>query len=179
LEAELELVAELLRPRELLTQDRPRAVRPRLALDRDVTGEAGEVRLPGHERQAVEVRDRGEVRIARKLADLSGREPREAGPFAHQPVEVRGGHEPRARAPVQVDELREEELDPALRGDLPDLLELRIARDDHQRSILREVNALFAEPAQIERVAGLAELATDTPEIVLDLDAVRANIVRF
>jgi D-serine deaminase-like pyridoxal phosphate-dependent protein len=40
------------------------------------------------------------------------------------------------------------------------------------------VNALFAEPAQIERVAALVELAADTPELVLDLDTVRANIVR-
>src|SRR5262245_60082777 len=45
-------------------------------------------------------------------------------------------------------------------------------------SILREVNVVFAEPAQVERVAALAELAADTPEVVLDLDAVRANIDR-
>jgi D-serine deaminase-like pyridoxal phosphate-dependent protein len=40
------------------------------------------------------------------------------------------------------------------------------------------VNAVFAEPAQIERVAALAELAADTPEVVLDLDTVRANVDR-
>jgi D-serine deaminase-like pyridoxal phosphate-dependent protein len=40
------------------------------------------------------------------------------------------------------------------------------------------VNATFAEPAQVERVAALAELALDTPEVVLDLDAVRTNIAR-
>jgi D-serine deaminase-like pyridoxal phosphate-dependent protein len=40
------------------------------------------------------------------------------------------------------------------------------------------VDAVFAEPAQVERVGALAELAADTPEVVLDLDAVRANIDR-
>jgi D-serine deaminase-like pyridoxal phosphate-dependent protein len=40
------------------------------------------------------------------------------------------------------------------------------------------VNAVFAEPAQVERVAALVELAVDTPELVLDLDTVRANIDR-
>lgn len=40
------------------------------------------------------------------------------------------------------------------------------------------MNATFAEPAQVERVAALAELALDTPEVVLDLDAVRTNIAR-
>ena len=37
---------------------------------------------------------------------------------------------------------------------------------------------LIAERASLERVANLAELAADTPEIVLDLDVVRANIDR-
>jgi D-serine deaminase-like pyridoxal phosphate-dependent protein len=40
------------------------------------------------------------------------------------------------------------------------------------------VNTVSAEPAQVERVAALAELAADTPEVVLDLDAVRANVDR-
>ena len=48
----------------------------------------------------------------------------------------------------------------------------------HSR-ILREVNGAFAEPAQIERVAALIELAVDTPELVIDLDTVRANIDRI
>ena len=38
---------------------------------------------------------------------------------------------------------------------------------------------MTAEPAQVERVAALVELATDTPELVIDLDAVRANIDRI
>ena len=37
---------------------------------------------------------------------------------------------------------------------------------------------LIAERASLERVANLAELVADTPEIVLDLDVVRANIDR-
>jgi D-serine deaminase-like pyridoxal phosphate-dependent protein len=40
------------------------------------------------------------------------------------------------------------------------------------------VNAVFADPSQVERVAALVELAVDTPEVVIDLDAVRANIGR-
>jgi D-serine deaminase-like pyridoxal phosphate-dependent protein len=40
------------------------------------------------------------------------------------------------------------------------------------------VNAAFAEAAHVERVAALTELALDTPEVVLDLDIVRANIDR-
>jgi D-serine deaminase-like pyridoxal phosphate-dependent protein len=40
------------------------------------------------------------------------------------------------------------------------------------------VNTLTAEPAQIERVAALTELALDTPELVIDLETVRANIAR-
>ena len=36
----------------------------------------------------------------------------------------------------------------------------------------------IAAPEQLRRVAALCELAPDTPEIVLDLDAVRANIGR-
>ena len=40
------------------------------------------------------------------------------------------------------------------------------------------MNTVTAEPAQIERVAALVELADDTPEIVIDLDTVRANIRR-
>lgn len=37
---------------------------------------------------------------------------------------------------------------------------------------------MIAESTFLERVAALSELATDTPEIVLDLDVVRANIDR-
>jgi D-serine deaminase-like pyridoxal phosphate-dependent protein len=40
------------------------------------------------------------------------------------------------------------------------------------------MNTLTAETAQRERVAGLIEAPADTPELVLDLDVVRANIAR-
>lgn len=36
----------------------------------------------------------------------------------------------------------------------------------------------IAAPTEVERLAALAELAPDTPEIVIDLDVVRANIAR-
>jgi D-serine deaminase-like pyridoxal phosphate-dependent protein len=41
------------------------------------------------------------------------------------------------------------------------------------------MDALITEPTQVERVDALVELASDTPEIVLDLDAVRSNIARI
>jgi D-serine deaminase-like pyridoxal phosphate-dependent protein len=40
------------------------------------------------------------------------------------------------------------------------------------------VSTQTAIPAEVERVSGLAELVADTPEIVIDLDVVRANITR-
>ena len=40
------------------------------------------------------------------------------------------------------------------------------------------MNVLAAEPAELERVASLIELVPDTPELVVDLDVVRANIAR-
>jgi D-serine deaminase-like pyridoxal phosphate-dependent protein len=40
------------------------------------------------------------------------------------------------------------------------------------------MNTLTAETAQRERVAGLIEAPADTPELVLDLDVVRANVAR-
>ena len=41
------------------------------------------------------------------------------------------------------------------------------------------VNTIAAEPAELERVAALAELVEDTPEVVIDLETVRANITRI
>jgi D-serine deaminase-like pyridoxal phosphate-dependent protein len=40
------------------------------------------------------------------------------------------------------------------------------------------VIALAAQPAELDRVAALAEQVSDTPELVADLDVVRANVVR-
>jgi D-serine deaminase-like pyridoxal phosphate-dependent protein len=41
------------------------------------------------------------------------------------------------------------------------------------------MNTLAAEAAREDRVAGLIELAADTPELVVDLDVVRANVERI
>jgi D-serine deaminase-like pyridoxal phosphate-dependent protein len=43
---------------------------------------------------------------------------------------------------------------------------------------LPEVNPLAADPAQLERVASLVDHVADTPELVVDLDVIRANIAR-
>ena len=99
---------------EHVPQDRARAVGPGIALDRDVAGKARQVGLPRHEREAVEVGHRGNVRIARQLADLAGREPGESGTVLDECVEVCRRDQLRARAAVEVDELREDELDAAL-----------------------------------------------------------------
>jgi D-serine deaminase-like pyridoxal phosphate-dependent protein len=40
------------------------------------------------------------------------------------------------------------------------------------------VSAAFAEPMHSDRVSALSDLAADTPELVIDLDTVRANIAR-
>ena len=79
----------LARRGELAAEDRARVVRPLLAVDGDVAGEAGERRLPGHRREAREVGDRGDVGIARHLADLAGGEAGEAGAVGDEVVEIR------------------------------------------------------------------------------------------
>ncbi len=108
---------------ELASQDRPRAERPLLALDRDVAGEASEVLLPRDGCVARQIGDRGDVGVARSLPDLTGGEAREAGPVLEHSVERLARvdrHELRARPRVHVDELREHELDPARLHVLPD-----------------------------------------------------------
>ena len=60
--------------------------------------------------------------MVRPLADLAGREPREAGPVLHQAVEVGGRHELGVGLAVHVDELREQELDPVLVDVLADVV---------------------------------------------------------
>ncbi len=123
LEAHLELESLAHRRLERAAQDRPRAERPLLALDRDVAREAGEVLLPGDGGVARQIGDRGDVGVARRLPDLTGGEAREAGPVLEQPVERLARvdrDELRARPRVHVDELREDELDPARLHVLPD-----------------------------------------------------------
>ena len=58
----------------------------------------------------------------RALADVAGGEAGEARAVGEQVVEMVGGHELGVRLAVHVDELREEELDPAVAGELADLV---------------------------------------------------------
>ena len=58
----------------------------------------------------------------RALADVAGREAGEAGAVGEQVVEMVGRHELGVRLAVHVDELREEELDLAVAGELADLV---------------------------------------------------------
>ena len=135
LEAHLELEALLLRARHDPAEDRARAVRPRLALDRHVAREPREVGLPGDRRVALQGRDRRDVRVARHLADLAGREPGKAGALLDQAVECiarADRDELRARTRVHVDELREHELDTARLHVLPD--RIRRSRPSHGSS---------------------------------------------
>ena len=109
--ADLELVAERLGAVELAAEDRARAVRPLLALDVHVAGEARDARP---ERQRRELRTSG---IA-AMSGMFGRwpmspaaNPANPAPSVEQVVEVRGRDELRVRLAVHVDELREQELD--------------------------------------------------------------------
>ena len=86
---DLELEALLLRPRELVAEDRARVIRPLLALDVHVAREPGEVGLPRHGGEARRVGHRAEVGVVRPLPDLAGGEPREPRALLQQPVEVR------------------------------------------------------------------------------------------
>ena len=119
---DLQLVSERGGALERAAQDRARAERPRLALDRHVAGEAGDVRLPGQDRQAARIGHRDHVGVVRALADVAGGEPGEPGAVGEQVVEVMGGHELGARLAVHVDELREQELDAAVLDDPPDVV---------------------------------------------------------
>ena len=98
-------------------QDRARAVRPFLALDGHVAGEPREAWLPGDGREAVEIRDGGDVGVARHLTELTGREPGSGRTVGDQPIEVLYRNELRAGPAVEIHELGEEELDsPLLHG---------------------------------------------------------------
>jgi hypothetical protein len=110
--ADLELVAQRLGALELTAEDRARVVEPRLAVDVQVAGEAGDLGPPGQRREGARVRDRGEVVVVGLLAHRAGRVSGEAGAVFEQAVEVAGRHELGARLAVHVHELREQELDP-------------------------------------------------------------------
>ena len=112
--ADLELVAGVRGARDLVAEDRPRAVRPLLALDRRVAGEPTDLGLPRQARERPGVRHRDQVGVVGRLADVAGREPGEPGPVGEQRLELGGGDQLRVRLRVHVDELREQELDPLL-----------------------------------------------------------------
>ena len=111
LHAHLQPVAQLGRPRIGVLEDRARAEVVRIAVDRDVAGEARQSRLEWHRGVRLRIRDRGDVRRGRGLADRAGGEASKAGAVVEQHVDALGRDELRARLAVHVDELGEEELD--------------------------------------------------------------------
>ena len=111
-----------------MAQDRPRAVGPRLALDRGVAGEPADLRLPRQPGEAADVGHRDQVGVVGRLADVAGGEAGEPGPVAEQAVELLRRDQLRARLRVHVDELGEEELDPVVGDRSPDVLGGRARR---------------------------------------------------
>ncbi len=146
LDPDLELIPLRSRLREHVAEDRARAVRPSLALDRDIAREPRQVRLPRHEREALQIGDRRDIRVARELADLSRREPREPGAVLDEPVELLRRHELRARTPVHVHELGEDELDPTIGDRLPNRVEPRDVRCHRTSSVVRSEWVLSSAP---------------------------------
>ena len=122
LEAHLEAESERGRPRHGVAEDRARAVRPGLALDRHVAGEAHELGLPRDARVRRDVRHGEHVGRGGRLADRAGREAGEAGALLEQVVDRLHGHELRVGLAVHLDELREEELDSLVLRALADLV---------------------------------------------------------
>ena len=125
LRADLQLEAELGGLGELAAQDRARAVRPRLAVDVEVAGEARDLRLPRQHREARRVGHRDEVGVVGPLAHGARRVAGESRAVGEQVVEVRGGDELGARLAVHVDELREQELHVVLSDVGADLVDRR------------------------------------------------------
>jgi hypothetical protein len=110
LDPDLEVVAQILRARELVAQDGAGAVRPRLALHRDVAGEAGDFRLPRQVGQGAHVGHGCDVGVVRALPDVARREPGEARAVVEQPFEMSDRDQLGARLAVHVDELGEHEF---------------------------------------------------------------------
>ena len=111
----------------------------------------------------------------RALADVAGREAGEARAVGEQVVEMVGGHELGVRLAVHVDELREEELDPAVAGELADLVgalrcDQRLA---HGASLLRvgvvgeghELAGVGVDPRDGHALVAVAVLAGIESEI--------------
>ena len=120
--ADLELISLIGRPRQRPAQDRPRAVRPRLAFDGDVARQACHGRTPRQDRQRRRVGHRDHVGAVGPLSDVARGEPGEPGALGQQVVEMMGGDELGARLAVHVDELGEQELDAVVFDDLADVV---------------------------------------------------------
>ena len=98
-------------PVQLAAQDRARAVRPRLALDEDVAGEAGQVRLPGHRREAGRVGHGGHVGAVGPWPISPAAKPANPAPSAKRSSRWVAGTSLADGFAPHVDELGEEELD--------------------------------------------------------------------
>ncbi len=122
LTADLELESGLARAIDLAAQNRARAVGPRLTLDRGVAREPADLRPPGELDERPDVRDRDQVGVVGRLADVPRREPREPRPVGEQAFELLRGNQLRAGLRVHVDELGEEELNPILGYRSPDVV---------------------------------------------------------
>ena len=80
LDADLELEARVAGALDLVAEDRPRAVRPLLPLDRGVAREPADLGLPGQPGEGADVRHRDQVGVVGRLADVAGGEAGEPGP---------------------------------------------------------------------------------------------------
>src|SRR5438876_6019522 len=116
LDSHIHHVPLLPRPLQLLPEDVPRAIRPLLAVDKDIARDPGRVLPPGEDGQRVEVRDAGDVGVVGALADLAGSEAGEAATVPGHVLQVGRGDELGLRSAAHLHEGAEEELDPFLPG---------------------------------------------------------------
>ena len=122
LDAHLEAEPELRGALDGVAQDRARAVRPGLTLDRHVAGEAHELGLPRDARVGGGVGHRQHVRRGGRLAHGACGEAGEARALLEQVVDRLHRHELGAGLAVHLDELGEEELDPLVLRALADFV---------------------------------------------------------
>jgi len=101
-------------PCERVPEDRARAERPLLALDRHVAREPRDVRLPRQDRQRGRIRHRDHVGVVRPLADVAGGESGESRPFHGHVVHVGGRDQLGLRNAAHLDERAQKELEPLL-----------------------------------------------------------------
>ena len=115
LDAHVHRHALLGEPRELALQRDARAVRIGLALDRAVAHQARVTRHPGNGRERRKIADGHVVRPVRAHAETPEREARESRAIGEHHLEMLHRHGLGLRGAVDVDELREHELDLVLR----------------------------------------------------------------